>query len=296
MKRHTSMTAHRMTRAAAPFAALCLLLLSPAPAATAAHAAHRAASPVLTSVKARHLGDVDRVVFAFTGGVPATVHAEWADTLVHDGSGLPVRVSGAKILSVVMNGAVAHDQGRSTAPGRTVFALPNVITAVGAGDFEGVVSFGIGVQKQTTFQVSVGAHRVVVDVGAAFPTSIRKVSFVDRDANVVTVSRPVPSSSPAAAVLHSLFAGPTRAERANGLRLVRSRAWGFTDLAITSGVARLRLTHGCNSGGATTTVANEIVPTLKQFPSVDRVKIFDPHGHTESPTGASDSIPACLEP
>jgi len=296
VKRLRNMTGSRWARAALPLLGLCLLPLSPASPAAARPGDHRAALPVLTSVKARHVGNVDRVVFAFTGGVPATVHPEWVDTLVHDGSGLPVRVAGAKVLSVVMTGAQAHDQGGSTVPGRTAFALPNVITAVGAGDFEGVVTFGLGVQKKTTFHASIQSHRVVVDVGAAFATSTRKVFLVNQDANVVPVLRPVPSASPASGALQSLFAGPTAAERANGLRLVRSRAWGFDHLSITGGIARLRLTRGCNSGGSTVTVASEIVPTLKQFPSVDWVKILSPGGHTEQPTGPSDSIPACLEP
>jgi hypothetical protein len=290
------MTAHRWARAALPLLGLSLLALAPLPPATATAGVQRAAPPVLTSVQARHVGNVDRVVFRFSGGVPATVYAEWVDTLVHDGSGLPVRVAGARVLSVVMNGAVAHDQDGATVRSRTAFALPNVITAVSAGDFEGSVSFGLGVQKQTSFQVRTQTHRVVVEVGAAFPTGMRKVWFVDKDGSAAAVSRPVPSAAPAAAVLHSLFAGPQPSERANGLRLVRSRAWGFDHLSIAGGIARLRLTRGCSSGGSTITVANEIVPTLKQFPSVDWVKIYGPGGHTEQPSGNSDSIPTCLEP
>jgi hypothetical protein len=44
------------------------------------------------------------------------------------------------------------------------------------------------------------------------------------------------------------------------------------------------------------TVAGEIMPTLRQFASVDYVKIYDPAGTTEQPIGRSDSVPACLEP
>jgi hypothetical protein len=288
------MTAHRPARAVLPLLALGLLALSPEPSATAT-GAHRVSVPVLTSVKARHVGDVDRVVFRFRGGVPSGVHTSWGDTLVHDGSGIPVRVAGATVLSVFMNNAVAHDAHGSTAPARTAFALPNVVTAVGAGDFEGVVTVGLGVQKRTTVRVVTQAHRVVVDVGAAFPTSQRRVWFVDQDADVASVSRPVPAAAPAGAVLHSLFAGPRPSERADGLLLVRSRAWGFDHLSIAGGIARLRLTHGCGGSGAIS-VASEIVPTLKQFPSVDWVKIYGPGGHTEQPNGPSDSIPACLEP
>ena len=44
------------------------------------------------------------------------------------------------------------------------------------------------------------------------------------------------------------------------------------------------------------TVAGSIMPTLRRLPSVDWVKIHDPAGRTASPTGPTDSIPACLEP
>ncbi|MGH3333247.1 MAG: hypothetical protein ACRDPJ_18260, partial [Nocardioidaceae bacterium] len=61
-------------------------------------------------------------------------------------------------------------------------------------------------------------------------------------------------------------------------------------------IARVQLTGGCNSGGSTVTIAGEIMPTLRQFGSVDWVKIYGPAGHTETPNGRSDSIPVCLEP
>ncbi|MDP4510019.1 hypothetical protein [Nonomuraea turcica] len=50
------------------------------------------------------------------------------------------------------------------------------------------------------------------------------------------------------------------------------------------------------SAGSTFTIANLIRPTLKQFPSIKWVKIYDAAGHTERPTGPSDSIPQSLEP
>jgi hypothetical protein len=77
---------------------------------------------------------------------------------------------------------------------------------------------------------------------------------------------------------------------------VTSRATGFTDLRIAAGIARVRLTGECYSGGSTFTVASEILPTLKQFDDVDHVKVYGPKGHTEKPPGDVDSIPPCLEP
>jgi hypothetical protein len=93
-----------------------------------------------------------------------------------------------------------------------------------------------------------------------------------------------------------LFAGPTQAELTAGLRFVGSGATGFADLSISNQIARVRLTGGCDSRGSTFTVANLITPTLKQFSTVRWVKIYDPAGNTERPTGNSDSIPECLEP
>ena len=173
------------------------------------------------------------------------------------------------------------------------------------GDFEGTVTFGLGVQKRTSYTVTKlqNPDRVVVDVRAGFPTTTRKVWLVDTDAvetgnepYFVPRKRPIRSDAPAAAALHALFAGPTPQERAAGLRLVRSHAWGFDDLQIADRIARLRLTRGCNSDGSTITVAGEIAPTLRQFPTVDWVKIYGPGGGTEQPTGQVDSIPTCLEP
>lgn len=263
------------------------------------------ALPTLTSIQAKHVGKVDRVTFGFTNGLPADVFVQWVDTLHHDGSGLPVRVAGTKVLMVVFNGVNGHDANGSTTKARTAYALPNVITAVDAGDFEGTVTFGLGVQKRTSYTVKKlhNPDRVVIDVGAGFATTNRKVWLVDTDAvetgngpTFVPRQRPIRSDAPAAAALHALFAGPTPQEQADGLRLVRSHAWGFTGLQIAGGIARVRLTRGCNSDGSTITVAGEIAPTLRQFPTVDWVKILSPAGTTEQPQGQVDSIPTCLEP
>ena len=93
-----------------------------------------------------------------------------------------------------------------------------------------------------------------------------------------------------------LYAGPTERERAQGLRLVLSGTTGYDDLAISGGTARVRLLGRCRSGGSTVTIAGSVLPTLKQFDTVDRVKVLDAAGTTQDPTGPGDSTPACLEP
>lgn len=113
---------------------------------------------------------------------------------------------------------------------------------------------------------------------------------------VEAVQRTVPTSTPATGAMSALFAGPTVAEQTAGLAVWRSGATGFADLFISSGIARVRLIGGCDSQGATFTIANLIIPTLKQFGTVQYVKIYAPDGQTDTPDGPSDSIPACLNP
>jgi len=135
------------------------------------------------------------------------------------------------------------------------------------------------------------------------PTTTVDVYFMHEDRFVAgtepyteAVQRTVPAPTPATGALQALFAGPTAAEQAQSLRVVLSEATGFTDLTISDGIARVRLTGGCNSQGATFTIQNLITPTLKQFDTVDHVKVYSPDGETAEPDGPSDSMPACLEP
>ena len=262
--------------------------------------------PTLVGVRAAHHAGFDRVVFDFRGGLPSSIRVHYVKRLIADGSGKRVRIAGRAILSVRLEPADAHNaSGTPTAPRRVAFPLPNAMTAVRAGDFEAVTTYGIGLAKRTPFQVSTlrDPDRVVVDIKAGFRTVPRKVFFLDQDNFVdnqqpffVARSRPVLPGTPARGVLDRLFAGPLNSERADGLRLLRSRATGVTGPDISDGVARARLRGGCSSGGSTVTVAGEIMPSLRQFASVDWVKIYDPQGNTETPTGHSDSIPTCLEP
>jgi hypothetical protein len=256
-------------------------------------------------LRSHHPG-FDRVVFQFAGPVPSRRHVRYVNQLIAGGSGHRIPIAGRAILSITLSPAEAHDSaGRPTTPGRVAFALPNVMTVVRSGDFEAVVSYGIGLAKRTSFQVSTHSHpsRVVLDIRTPFRTVNKKVYFANPArfaANtqpfVTAVLRPVLTGTPATGVMDRLFAGPTPAEFASGLRLLQSKATGFAGLTITAPVARVRLIGGCSSGGSTSTVADEIYPTLKQFSTVDFVKIYDPAGHTETPGGHRDSIPVCLEP
>ena len=285
----------------AAFLLLCLASAGLAPG----RADGAASTPTLVAIRAAHHPGYDRIVYEFRGGLPSSRHVAYVDELVGDPSGLPVRIAGRAILSVRFERAKAHDAGGSTVPARKVYALPNIMTTVRAGDFEAVTTYGIGLAKKTSVHVFTLSRpsRVVIDIDAAFRTVKRKVYFFNRTNFVHGTPpyysprlRPVRPGTPATGVMDRLFAGPTSREKADGLALLLSQATGFSDLAIAGGVARVRLTGGCDSGGSTATVAGEIQPTLRQFASVDWVKILDPTGSTENPTGNTDSIPECLEP
>lgn len=273
---------------------------------TASNAAAAASVPQLVAVRASHSAGRDRVVFDFAGTIPAHRSVTYVKRLIADPKGTAMPLAGRAILAVRFDQAAAHtDTGQLSAPTRVVFSLPNVIAVVRSGDFEGVLSYGIALARQTGFRVFSLGHpsRVVIDISTRFRTAPMRVYFFnDRRfaANtppfVSAVTRPVSTAAPATGLMDRLFAGPTLRERSSGLRLLASRATGFTNLSVAAGIARIRLTGGCSSGGSTATLADEIAATLKQLPAVHWVKVYDPAGHTEEPFGQRDSIPTCLEP
>ena len=259
--------------------------------------------PRLIAIRAHHHHGVDRVAFIFDGATPTHVRAHYVDRLIADGSGLPIRIAGNDVLQVDLEPTTWTEP--APVPRREPLALPDVITVVRSGAFEGVTSFGIGLLSHTAFRViTVPARdRVLVDVRTPGRTVMRRVYYFNRERYLanrepfyVPRLRPVRALSPANDALQRLFAGPLARERTHGLRLLRSGATGFSHLTIRRGVARVRLLGHCDSHGSTVTVAGEIAATLRQVPSVRWVKIYDPAGRTASPEGPSDSIPECLNP
>jgi hypothetical protein len=282
---------------------LLIVLLTPAPSVARAAPAGPVALPQLVDVRAVHRAGVDRVIFQFDAGAPSGVDVRYVHRLLGDGSGLPIRIAGRAILQVGLH--LTRTDAASPAPARRAFATPNAMTVVRSGLFEGWTTYGVGLAKRSAFEVvrQPARNRVVVEIRAAFPTVDRKVYFLDEDRFVanqepffVSRLRPVPAATPASGVMDRLFAGPLDRERSQGLRLVRSGASGYTALTISGGIARVRLRGGCSSGGSTVTVAGEIAPTLRQFDTVDWVKVLDPAGTTAAPNGPTDSIPDCLNP
>ena len=122
----------------------------------------------LTSVRTGKHGGYDRVVFQFSGGLPA-VTAERVATVYADPRGTPVSLAGKSRLHVVFRGASANcpRPAHRTWTGPSVLAprYPQLLMVRAAGDFEGYLSFGIGLAARGGYHVSslAGPDRVVID-------------------------------------------------------------------------------------------------------------------------------------
>jgi hypothetical protein len=276
--------------------------------------------PTLVEIRAAHhpaangRAAFDRLVFEFTGPLPEHYGMSWETeprygTASVEEVGL-VPISGNAYLEVRFYEAWGHRGGdlstsTSYGPRSRAFALPNIMQVVNNDDFEATMSFLVGVSQRAPVRLFTltSPSRIVVDLDADLATVPVRTYFQDlpayaagRDPDLRAVTRQVLPPATARGALQRLFAGPTNAELAAGLRLVSSGAKGFSALSITNGVARVQLTGVCDSGGSTFTVAGLIIATLKQFPSISWVKIYDPSGNTQNPNGRSDSVPECLEP
>jgi hypothetical protein len=96
--------------------------------------------------------------------------------------------------------------------------------------------------------------------------------------------------------LNEYFKGPGATEKYTyGWIALYSGFTGYSKLEIRDGVAHVYLTGTCAPERRDFNIANLIMDTLKQFPEIQFVKIYDENGTTQNPNGLSDSIPACLQ-
>ena len=79
------------------------------------------------------------------------------------------------------------------------------------------------------------------------------------------------------------------------LRLLACESTGAKVTSIESGLASVELQYGCGGCG-TTSVYDLILPTLKAFPEINVVHVYDPNGKSQIEGPKMDSRPACLEP
>jgi hypothetical protein len=128
---------------------------------------------LLVGVRAGRNKDFDRLVFDFDGPIPG-VRVEYVDQLIEDGSGDPIPMRGRAIVQIVLSPAAAHrEDGTPTftgpLPDLTGFAAFRQVAD--AGDFEAVLTWGVGVAARTGLRVITltAPTRVAVDVTHAAP-------------------------------------------------------------------------------------------------------------------------------
>ena len=141
---------------------------SAAAAPTAAPTAAPSATALVVNARFGAHPGYDRIVLDIKGPLPA-VSVTRVNRVYYDASGKPVPLRGTFFLRIRLAPAAAHDSaGHSVyrGPRLTALSLPHLHGFALAGDFEGVVGFGVGVKDHGSVHVSTlkNPNRVVVDV------------------------------------------------------------------------------------------------------------------------------------
>lgn len=131
-------------------------------------------TPDFTEVRIEPEGDaVEKVDFRFEGAGGATDAPQWfagfVDELITDGEGAPVEVEGEAFLSVAFMARGVDLSGETFEPiytGPTEFTgtgLSTVLEVEQTGDFEGLVSWGIGLSHEACFVVDEQPDRLTLE-------------------------------------------------------------------------------------------------------------------------------------
>ncbi len=127
------------------------------------------ASSTLTAIRAAHNPGFDRLVFEWSGAAVPQYEIKVASTFVAP-SGQSVRVDGNAFFSVRVNGQAHTDAGARSYPQPDPFrpGLPLIREVKLVEDFEGVVIFGVGLERLAcpTVLTLLSPARIVID----FPT------------------------------------------------------------------------------------------------------------------------------
>jgi hypothetical protein len=108
----------------------------------------------------------DRLVIRARSATPS-YRVRYVKRIIADGSGNTVTLLGTKRLRIVIRDARGHTEGGTNLlPGVRTPRCPNLRQVKTAGDFEGIVTFGVGLRRRTGFRVFrlTAPTRIVVDV------------------------------------------------------------------------------------------------------------------------------------
>jgi hypothetical protein len=122
--------------------------------------------PQLLAVDVGHHDTFDRVVFRFSSRAPG-YNVNYVPDVTADPSDEPIPLEGNAFMVVAMHSVASEQVGAPAAPqDRQTPRFPELRELAGAGDFEGVVSFGLGLTAASGFRVFTltNPDRLVVDV------------------------------------------------------------------------------------------------------------------------------------
>jgi len=128
-----------------------------------------AGTPVLASIHTGLHGSYERLVLQFTAAYGA-VNASYVPLVRADPSNKIVAVQGSSFLQIVVHGAVAHWNAAPitpySGPSTVTPHYPTIRQVSISGDFEAVLSFGIGLSRTAGFQIQRlhSPDRLIVDV------------------------------------------------------------------------------------------------------------------------------------
>lgn len=119
----------------------------------------------LTGVAVTADAEQRRITFSLDGGTGAW--ARWLDQApVRCGSGQPVEVQGAAVLLLTLQPARAHDDAGAMTAGATTLPAEQAqgLHLVQTCDYEGEVSWAVGVEARTALRLQADAGAVVLDL------------------------------------------------------------------------------------------------------------------------------------
>jgi hypothetical protein len=121
----------------------------------------------LVAIRTANHGSFDRVVFQFNGEGHPAYRVRYVPQVTEDPSDRPVPLQGRAFLLVAFQGASTMDvNGQRVYQGPTTVTpgYPTLKQVKLAGDFERVLSFGIGVDHKTGFRVLPLTNRIAIDL------------------------------------------------------------------------------------------------------------------------------------
>lgn len=113
-----------------------------------------------------------------------------------------------------------------------------------------------------------------VPTNPVVPSTVAVGVYFTRGEKVAVARRTVPGPALASGAMKALLAGPTAAEKADGLETQIPTGTKLLGIAVSNGTATVDLTRSFESGGGTLSMTMriaQVVGTLTRFPTIKRV-------------------------